>query len=150
MEEKELQLVNYEQAKRLKELGFDWKCLCYYIEDNDKYDFFDFITIKKENTDCTYPFEVLERDHNKKEGNFSAPTVALALKWMRNEKNIQCGVFYEESGYPKPAIYYCGRFQDNVIAEMHTVQLNTYEEAESALLDELLTILEKEKEHGDK
>jgi hypothetical protein len=27
---KELQLVSFEQAKRLKKLGFDWECKYYY------------------------------------------------------------------------------------------------------------------------
>jgi len=30
MNSKQLQLVTYEQAKRLKDFGFDWECLCLY------------------------------------------------------------------------------------------------------------------------
>ena len=30
MNEQRLQLVTFEQAKRLKELGFDWTTSCYY------------------------------------------------------------------------------------------------------------------------
>jgi hypothetical protein len=106
-------------------LGFDWKCLCYYVKDNCKYDFFDFVTIKKSDKDCIYPFEVFEHNHNGKEGYFSVPPVALALKWMMDEKGFDYSIFKERY--------------------MPLNNTQGYDAAESALLDELLTILGKEK-----
>jgi len=98
MNNTELQLVSYEQAVRLKELGFDYKCI---------------------------------------EICFTTPTVALALKWMRDVKGIRMGIKTFES-------WYSGEYLDYF--REYTERTDSYELAESALLDKLLTVLEKEKE----
>ena len=75
------------------------------------------------------------------------PTVALALKWMRDVKHIPCGV-YPRSFWNnvlnmadlEPEEYHgCGKVLNEVV---HIVR-DTYEAAESALLDELLNLIEK-------
>ncbi len=111
--EKQLQLVTFEQALRLSRLGFDWATDAFYHSDG---------------VADIYVFQ----NHNA-EGKISAPTVALALKWMRdNEEAGTC--LANLSG---EATFVCCI---NDIESMGC--LETYEQAESVLLDELLTILE--------
>jgi hypothetical protein len=149
MNKKKLQLVTYEQAKKLKRLGFDLKCLCYYVKDKKKYNFFDFITIKKRDKDCIYPFE---HNHNGKKGYFSAPPVALALKWIRDEKKVYTTISVVHNIYLRPEPYYViafsGKFGRYSVECLTQKFPSSYEAAESALLDEIIKILEKEKERG--
>ena len=126
MNENQLQLVTYEQAKRLKDAGFDW-----------------------ETESAWRNFESNERV------SYSAPTVSLALKWMRDVKKIYGCVRHNNSLYEKRILYsYCiDRYSDDCNHEglsisyaKHSNSFYTYEEAESALLDELLNLLDQENE----
>jgi hypothetical protein len=119
METKELRLVTHEQAVRLKKLGFNWATgNVYYDEIEEKW--------------------------------ISAPAVALALQWLRDEKEIRCGIDVRasfEGG--RINIFYCGKFAQYGNYGLEWAETNrkdSYPKAESALLDELLTVLEKEKE----
>jgi hypothetical protein len=125
---KELALVTYKQAQRLKELGFDWThtdsgCKWYYIEPDGK---------------------MLTMDLSFTDKSIAAPSVALALKWIRDEKEVKCTVEqrYSGDGYWG----YEGRIHINDIHDIYdkTPVFDAYEAAENALLDKLLTILEKE------
>ena len=119
MNNKELQLCSYEQSKRLKNLGFDW-IVFHTFDENDNPVF----TGSQENYN-SYGFC----------GRVSCPTVALALKWIRNVKGIHdVHIKYNSAGL---CIFFIG-----VQIYAH---FSTFEIAESALLDELLTLLEKEK-----
>ena len=129
MNSQELQLVNYEQAKRLKELGFDWNVSNYY---NAKYEIEKVLECVNFNDNFYSETRRFER--------FSAPTVALALKWFRDVKEVFNGVCY--SPFMDGKRRYNGIFTNE---DRETTSFDTYESAESALLDELLTILEKEK-----
>ncbi|MDR2293348.1 MAG: hypothetical protein LBE11_07750 [Prevotellaceae bacterium] len=111
MKEKELQLVSFEQAKRLKALGFDWECFA-WIDGNEW-----------RTTDIDLNYGVF-------------PTVALALKWIRDVKNQTTIVSYD---------YYCNVYYYLHNGNSATGEYYTYEAAESALLDEILKILEQEK-----
>jgi hypothetical protein len=119
MKTKELRLVSREQAVRLKKLGFDWATGNVYYDE-----------IEKE--------------------WISAPTVALALKWIRDEKEIRCGIDVRasfEGG--RMHIFYYGKFAqygDYGLRWTETDRKDSYPQAESALLDELLTLLEAEEE----
>ena len=137
--EKQLQLVSFEQAKKLKELGFDWKCFWYYDPDFSQ----------KENKALCYG---IETDHNStKNVCISAPEIALALKWFRDVKRMPNSVnFWDVVSYE-----YVGSFQIQTIIKKEgktyvprtrytSKSCNAYEAAESALLDELLILLEKE------
>lgn len=113
-----LPLVTYKQAKRLKAVGFNWPCRSYYNANSraGKYD---------------YPY-----NDNINENGCSAPTIALALKWMRDVKHI--------TGY----MSMCGRGNKkwcNNTKDSSSQDYNTYEQAESALLDELLILFENVK-----
>ena len=127
MQEKQLQLVTYEQAKKLKELGFNWECYCHYtylatkpILENGKY----WNSNRCADYECKY----------------SAPTVALALKWFRDVKGIVNGIKRENID-DCDLIEYCGHFNDMYITDF---TYTYYEEAESALLDALLEHCEQE------
>jgi hypothetical protein len=118
MEEKQLQLVSYEQAKRLESLGFDWETHDMYWSDGDL-------------GDCMGLFNHnIEDLYNEK--TYSAPPVALALKWLRDKKKL-FGYVYRWTICNK----YCFSFYlDNEIK--YGQLFETWEDAEIALLDELL------------
>jgi hypothetical protein len=119
MNTKQLALVTFEQAKRLNALGFNWEC-------TDMYE------------GGTLTNNVGLFNYNSQFWTYSAPPVALSLKWIRDEKNIHCGVTVGTRN--KIFASYC---YDEILVKL--TDYNTYEAAESALLDQLLTILEKQK-----
>ena len=121
MNTQQLQLVTFEQAKRLKELGFNWENTNFYNSVK--------VLFKERNIS----------DHNFFKQRFSAPTIALALKWFRDEKCIISEITSSLSSCGWSYTFYINPIMpDELIAEF-----NTYESAESALLNELLTLLEK-------
>jgi len=135
MNEKQLQLCSFEQSKRLKQLGFDYPCFEFYYEDGELGHHFD------GNCDAYFPDNFNKEDTGCYLGDleiFSAPPVALALKWFRDEKNIYSWI--ETHFYAGNKIKYRG-FIGVGINEMTNI-FDTYESAESVLLDELLEILE--------
>ncbi|MDR1525963.1 MAG: hypothetical protein LBS79_12035 [Tannerella sp.] len=145
LNKKQLQLVSPDQAERLKWLGFHWDC-------DYSYDY----TLGRSLTDKGfYSLNKKKHDNHYKEvpgvgmryrNRCSASTVALALKWFRDEKNLTgmiarnatdwyfeiCKAGCGTSVYFSPDSL---RYEDG---------FEPYEAAESALLDELLTILEKD------
>jgi hypothetical protein len=69
--------VSFETAKLLKEKGFDEKCLCCY-EDNTSY-----------NEGIKFSNWFGKKYSNSEIGRrFSAPTLQMAMKWLRIEHNI--------------------------------------------------------------
>lgn len=119
MNNTELPLVTHEQAKKLKAAGFDWETHKGYDERGLK------INLWVEEFGMKIP-------HTK------APEVALALKWMRDVKEIKFAVGYDvlNGGYR----WWCFDVKNN-----DTDPPYTYEAAETALLDELLALLENGK-----
>ena len=120
----QLQICSFEQACRLKSLGFDWDCNACYHPDSEE------LTL---NPNAAYRF-----------GCIPAPTVALALMWFRDVKNIYCYVIritdIKSENY--------GKFQakydiPNKYCHVKSQYYDTYEAAESALLYSLLTLIEK-------
>jgi len=131
--EQQLQLVSFEQAQRLKKAGFDWKTPGLYPD-------FDVLH-----------FTVTEQNRNDEIDTISAPTVALVLKWFRNVKNIPLCVYCGWSLDADEICYYFNYYHkgwkvsyDKVCDSMVNPPFDTYELAESALLDELLTLIEKQ------
>jgi len=127
--EKQLQLVTFEQAKRLHKLGFNWAVNEVYGNGGRLYG-------------VEYHF------HINVVNMIKAPTVALALKWCRDEKKIDnsvefCG--YNEFGARKwyESVYYKFKEELNAGHRIMVIRNKSYSVAESALLDEILTILEK-------
>jgi hypothetical protein len=121
MELKELQLVTYEQAVRLKKLGFDWKVDKFY----DEYGISS-LAVSMNMNDLPHAY--------------SAPTVALALKWMRDEKKITYKISGDIFSFDYRKQYY-----SSVNMAQYEDRFNgDYEAVESALLDNLLTVLENQ------
>jgi hypothetical protein len=122
MNTKQLQLVTGKQAKRLDKLGFNW---INKFAPTPRYDEKGVLY-----TDNFYPLGEY----------FTAPTVALALKWIRDEKGKKCTIeqYYAGDGY--------WRYEGCIYGNHKTSVFDAYEAAESALLDKLLYLLEKEKE----
>jgi len=119
-----LQLVTLEQAKVLKAAGFDWLTrACFETRGGD--------------TRCYE--EEKEYNHNYKTLGgkvFSAPTVALALKWCRDAKGVPSCVGAVECVGGK-AVMYQGNFR-GVFGWRIVSSAETHEAAESALLDAVL------------
>jgi len=134
MQEKQLQLVNYEQAKKLKskEIGFDWVCKTHFRKGWNELNGVLFVC-----DGCPY---------KNCEECIPAPTVALALKWFRDVKGIANRVCYEYdhfceiSSIKGKLSYFYSNSKQGCIGEC----FDTYEAAESALLDALLGYCEKE------
>jgi hypothetical protein len=76
----------------------------------------------------------------------TAPTVALALKWLRDEKGLFGCVDFAIANFRKGYYYNYFSFSDKNITAKTEELFGKYEEAESALLDELLNVLESKKE----
>jgi hypothetical protein len=131
MNTEQLQLVTFERAKRLKELGFDWLCDFYYAE-KGKY------LIERLCNNSAAGMNCKEAPY------FAVPTVALALKWIRDEKGVLNGVS-PQGIIPKNSVYQWSYIDEN--GDNYSSSFDTYESTESALLDEPLTILEKEREN---
>lgn len=75
--------VSFETAKLLKEKGFDERCICYYnTESLNKFGYpvFDSIDMPLSNSDLE------QSDHDYV--CYSAPTLQMAMKWLREEKYI--------------------------------------------------------------
>jgi len=135
--ENQLQLVTFEQAKKLKALGFDWPTHeAYRFEDGEPLGVFMCIDAL---------------NHNEFEDTISSPTVALALKWCRDVKVIYCSAEFHGFGKygknPKyAAVYYIYKHGKEAATRFPALEmLDTYEAAESSLLDELLNVLETNK-----
>ena len=75
-----LPLVTYEQAKCLKEAGFQWECDHSYR------------TLKEKTVLNRYECPINWNRWQEKNTFVNAPTVALALKWYRDVKKIKNGI----------------------------------------------------------
>ena len=74
--------VSLEVAKLLKKAGFDWECSCYYSVNTLHEPNNGFIHIYKQ-------YKALFYDHNRtKMPVYSAPTLDVAQRWLREEKNL--------------------------------------------------------------
>lgn len=84
--------ISYETAKLLKEKGFNWECIGYYVDyepDDVKYSFLGETNSTWESRCC------------------SAPTIQMAMKWLRKVHNLviepyrtACGYLYTISSIP--------------------------------------------------
>jgi hypothetical protein len=133
MKTKQLQLVNFNQAKRLKAAGFDW--------DTHRTDWYNSITGEF-------------NEHVEKCADIViAPTVALALKWFRDVYNLSGEIYATASGWQWTVCKGCNNpaVGGTSIRELgydgpnDAGAFDTCEATEIALLDELLTLIEKKK-----
>jgi hypothetical protein len=141
MKTKQLQIVTLEQAKRLRELGFVWETDRYYALITDYHNQWEEGEIYKNSCINDTPDVAC------------APTVSLALKWFRDEKGFHSAVSFSDERIQ----VYTGRYQVPRIVKVNDWEIlyprttyeahhwHSYEAAESALLDNLLAILENGK-----
>ena len=134
--------VTHRQAKRLKALGFDWKCNAFYSKVSNN--------IRKRKVAFNFNSnDTQKRSHN---GISSAPTLAMAQKWLREKYEIivlveVCYKNYMQNDFSVLEYEYvvvnhpCGarrtssRVTDNLL-------FNTYEQALSSGIDRSLTLIE--------
>jgi hypothetical protein len=125
-----LQLVSYEQARKLKEIGFNWATQHYYTKHgNWSHDMGKWI------------------DYNKEKNYYSCPTVALALKWFREVHEIDCGLEFkldDDTDTWFYVVWYADR-NTKILNSSLGMEFGDYEEAESALLDALIKYVEEDK-----
>lgn len=129
--------VTFEQAKALKELGFDWEVSQYYW-------------VKKGGViemASIHPSDRVNPNINGwgRDNKFSAPTLYQAQKWLREVKGISvepvsCG--YEINGNIDWSSFIC--LLKDKLGYDQTATLSSYEQALSAGIDKALELLKEE------
>lgn len=139
--EKQLQICSYEQAEHLKNLGFDWECDFFFDGSDLKYAGSQEVGLEDDILSYqNWNHKDLDWNDGVQKPYTSAPTVALALKWIRDVKKYLSGIdrFFENKKF---RYVICHIEKNNNSAIKSNGIFDTYEAAESALLDELLTLL---------
>lgn len=118
------QLTTFNQAKRMRGIGFPYGALQYYNIETGEID----------NDVIFYPQNAL-----------SAPSVSEALDWIREEKGIECAVEFvgEPNCFGGLIGYKYGGAYISKDGEVLLDSVDTHPEASSNLLDSLLDYLEK-------
>ena len=120
--------VSLETARLLRKAGFRWECFqCWVVDD----------TSTTLDTRCTAAW-----DWNGITKNYSAPTLAVAQRWLREEKNKLVHVIsYRDNGSDKVAGY-C--FKVYELSQGWEYNYFTYEEAlEAGIRKCLIKLLEE-------
>ena len=126
----EKEFVNYNQALKLKTLGFNRECgACYY---------------KKFDNEIGY--HKVYRDFNSVSLTTSAPTFSQAFRWFREKYNIYAIILpsYADDKVVKDRFFYEIANGRKLNQELN--YHNTYEEAELACLDKLIEVVESKSE----
>ncbi len=120
--QEKLQLVTFEQAKKLKDLGFDLDCNMFYSTNGE---------ITEINKICVY-----DKQYAKEFFVYPAPSVALALKWFRVEYSLMGCVIYDHT---VGEAYHHYTYTYTLGARYHKC-FDSYEKAECQLLNKLIEI----------
>ena len=123
--------VTYELAVKLKELGFDWKCLYWYHPNED---------------DKTKRFRMsTEMDHNFYKRGISAPTLSLAQKWLREIHHIDVDIdsVYHKLDTGDKIMYGLHIGNQKTFRQVFYQNYETYEQALSEGLDVALELLKQ-------
>ena len=137
----ELRTVRFDQAKKLKDLGFPQRIYDYLYLDGE-------LTSKEEydEKDCGGPFsvELSESDC------LSAPSLELVAKWLREEKNLFIipDIYDTHSDTFTVVIRkkFGGKFKESILLdEYDDVTFPDYESALSAGIDKAIEILKQTK-----
>lgn len=109
--------VSFETAKLLKEKGFDWDCITYYANS------------KPNNVQYSMLFE-----NNTSLGLrcCSAPTLQMAMKWLRKVHNQNVQINYLHGAYQEFDYVVINTFNGKAYHE--PVSFSTYEEAVEAAI----------------
>lgn len=113
--------VSFETAKLLKEKGFDCCCNVWYSEYTSQYGDGKYISIEFDN-------------HNKFNENYKfvcfAPTIQMAMKWLREKHNLHIGVLINYQYLPrKYQVHIMHTEKCEVIVVNTGTNFNTNEEA---------------------
>lgn len=121
----EKEFVSYNQALRLKELGFDEPCFAYY----NKKQLFSFTQV------CNEP---IKGHYIKMSNRLCTPTFSQAFRWFREKHQISPSIHcMSEQG---------NSWRYHIPNEGGENNFSTYEEAELACLDKLIEIVESKSE----
>lgn len=139
--------VTYEQAEKLKELGFRWKC--HYRFNIDKQ-----IVPNVVYNNCGVDSDDVAVDVNFRcIGDISAPTLAQAQKWLREVKDIIIGIdfdnwhdkyechVYKRMGYKGELIR--DTYGSQLVTNEFHEDFDTYEQAFSAGINKALEYLKQ-------
>lgn len=134
--------VTYEQAVDLQRFGFDWKCNHYFKWNN--LNPIEYI-VSHESAYVNWNHE-----NHRDFWQYSAPTMAQVVKWLRNEKHLLVSVrandFVNDSGNAE--IYYCVDvfdIKDNVLKLKYSnAGFENYESAFEDGINNTLAIILKE------
>ena len=113
-------MVTFDQAKMLKELGFDVPTKLYLTE------IYHYHSVNKGVT----------KNHNESECAYSTPDVHVALQWIREKFGVYCGIVPDMWTYRGKAIFQ-GKLNLSCPYEIMTDNCESYHLAESILLDKL-------------
>ena len=131
------EFVNYNQALKLKELGFDEPCFGFYqleygeirpimVDDNEQYRLTGYRTCKNSEIPKHYT---------------SAPTFSQAFRWFREKYGMIFTLIASTYYYPSVSF-----INTDGNSEIELGEFETYEEAELACLDKLIEIVESKSE----
>ena len=153
--------VSFEQAQKLRELGFDRNVYAYY--DNGHFkpfgaEIIDYVYTNTVNTDslCCSCNSLFKRDKISAEvyGDcYDAPTLSQACKWLRERHNIHIqieSVVGKRWAYDVVDINLIQDISGEYISRIPEMDcypvIDTYEQAQSAGIDVALRVLEEEKQ----
>ena len=110
--------VTYEQALALKELGFDEPCFGFYSV------LYDLMITQTNGKKSLFELECL------------APLKQQVFRWFRDKHGLHIGICHAVNGK-----FDCWTNNGNLLDEGKYCDFKTYEEAESACIDKLITII---------
>lgn len=141
--------VTYEQAVKLKELGFDWGVTHYYIDDDSfvnkrLYPNGDYVEMLAKGG--VVMIDDFVKNCNNIDGRISAPTLPQVQKWLREVKDIhiQSKICFIKFDWYAQIIKGLSYYPKIICATTH---FDTYEKALSAGIDKALELL-KEQNNG--
>ena len=130
--------ISFEVSQLLKEAGFDWKCRCYYETSGRLRG-----TTRGDFNNYNLPF-VLENNGPVIQ-LYSAPTLEVAQRWLREVKGLHICVKADEASIN------CKYFVTVIVSDTNwgnvqdenkkTILFNTYEEAQEAGIKKALEII---------
>jgi len=128
-------IVDYEEAKALRRLGFQWPTLAYYDVDG-----------QLQNADSA---ELVLKDYNAPKPTrgrgarcYSAPTLSEVQEWLRCKRHLEVLV-YRDSFFGEKVSYYCRitRLKDGLSRDTEAVK--TYEKALAYGIRQAISLLKK-------
>jgi len=156
MENNQLPLANFEQARKLKAARFDWPTMYFAIEDDDAK------TIFYAPTTTNPIFHIAEpRDWNNEgapgasgKGRYiSVPTIALTFQWARVKHNLSCEIWRTASGWMWAICKSNGISGGTGVSHLDNYDnrpgtndggaFDDFDACASDVLDELLTLIKK-------